>query len=97
MSLGGDEITKGGRAGRAGFLEIWPWEGEIPWDLTPGARSRGEAKSLGHRIRPSTRLQIVCGFKNSHSGERIQKVADWRANKPVRIFRNRIKCKFSET
>ena len=31
MSLGeGGEIPKGGRAGRARFLGIWPWGGEIP-------------------------------------------------------------------
>ena len=34
------------------------------------------------RIRPSTRFQIVCGFKNFHSGERIQKVVDSHANSP---------------
>ena len=44
MSLGGEggEIPKGGRAGRARFLGIWPRGGEIPRDLAPGgARSRG--------------------------------------------------------
>ena len=58
MSLGGGgrgEIPKGGRAGRARFLGIWPWGGEVPRVLAPGrARSRcergGGAKSLGHRL-----------------------------------------------
>ena len=44
MSLAGGgrgEIPKGGRAGRARFLGIWPWGGEIPRVLAPGrARSR---------------------------------------------------------
>ena len=34
------------------------------------------------RICPSTRFQIVCGFKNIHSRERIQKVADSHVNSP---------------
>ena len=38
MSLGGrgGEIPKGGRAGRARFLGIWPGGGEIPRGLAPG-------------------------------------------------------------
>ena len=42
-------------------------------------------KSIGFnniRIRPSTRFQIVCGFKNFHPGERIQIVADSHASSP---------------
>ena len=86
MSLGegggGGEIPKGGCAGRARSLGIWPPGGRDPWGFGPGGRDHGGAKSLGHRIRPSTRFQIVCGFKNSHSGERIQKVAGSHANSP---------------
>ena len=51
MSLGGGggEIPKGGRAGRARSLGIWPG-GEIPRDLVPGGKITGGAKSLGHRF-----------------------------------------------
>ena len=34
------------------------------------------------RIRPSTRIRNVIGFKNFHSGERIQKFPDLLANSP---------------
>ena len=36
---GGGEIPKGGRAGRARSLGIWPAGGEIPRDLAPGGRN----------------------------------------------------------
>ena len=43
MSLGGGggEIPKGGRAGRARSLGIWPRGGEIPRDLAPGGEITG--------------------------------------------------------
>ena len=49
---GGVEIPKGGRAGSARSLGIWPrGGGEIPRDLAPGGgRYHGGAKSLGHRF-----------------------------------------------
>ena len=34
------------------------------------------------RIRPSTRIRNVSGFKNFHSGERIKKFPDLLANSP---------------
>ena len=37
---GGGEIPKGGRAGKARFLGIWPG-GEIPRDLGPGGEIPG--------------------------------------------------------
>ena len=50
MSLrGGGEIPKGGRAGRARSLGIWPRGGEIPRDLAPGGRDHGGTKSMRHR------------------------------------------------
>ena len=71
MLLGGDEITKGGRAGGARFLEIWPWEGEIPWDLTPGGEITG-----GGEI-PGTTDSPVHTITNCL---RIQKFTLWRAD-----------------
>ena len=55
MSLGGgrDEIPKGGRAGRARSLGIWPRGAEI----TEGG---GAAKSLGHLDRWGHDMLIVC-------------------------------------
>ena len=38
---GGGEIPKGGRAGRARSLGIWPRGGEIPRDLAPGGEITG--------------------------------------------------------
>ena len=38
------------------------------------------------RIRPSTRIRIVIGFKKFHSGERIQKFPDLLANSPLCVW-----------
>ena len=46
MSLGGGgEIPKGGRAGRARSLGIWPQGGEIPRDLAPEGRDHGGGRN----------------------------------------------------
>ena len=55
MSLGGgSEIPKGGRAGRARSLGIWPREG----------RDHGGAKSLGHRDKGDVRVFTACYLLN---------------------------------
>ena len=55
------------------------WQCLYRWRLDPTLPRQWIQK---YPIRLSTRFQIVCGFKNIHSRERIKKVADSHANSP---------------
>ena len=59
MSLGGGgggEIPKGGRAGRARSLGIWPQGGEIPRDLAPGGPNPWDTGKVKFQQPPSLML-----------------------------------------
>ena len=65
---GGGEIHKGGRAGRARSLGIWPRGGEIPRELAPerggGAISRGGGRNPWDTGLVLTRVEpgLVCAM-----------------------------------
>ena len=91
MSLGGGggEIPKGGRAGRARSLGIWPG-GEIPRDLVPGGKITGGQNPWDTGLKKRVREGWLRGesgisktrelFLSSHS-HLFQK-----KNKPIRDY-----------